>query len=143
MHMKLCVQVERSPLYPVLLHRDGTRAVTYSGAHGDPSPPYTGRAGGGGTRKRERTRSVLSCHLLRHRAALSHDRIRAERGGTHKRHQWSDARTRSTLALCHDLTVNTHGLRTFFMRKHSRPSVGHALGFSLIAHLILILKGYL
>ena len=74
--------------------------------------------------------------------ALSHDRIRAERGGTHKRHQGRIARAWSTLALCRDLTVNTHGLRTFFMRKHGRPSIAHALGFSLIARLLLILKGY-
>ena len=49
-------------------------------------------------------------------------------GGTHKRHRRRDARARSTLALCRDLTVNTHGLRTFFMRKHGRPSVALALG---------------
>jgi len=90
-------------LYLILLHRDGARAETYSGAHGDPSPPYTGRSGGGGTRKRERTRSARSRDLLRHRAALSRERIRAERGGTHKRHRQIDARAPSTLAICHDL----------------------------------------
>ena len=40
-------------------------------------------------------------------------------------------------------SANTHGLRTLFMRKHGRPCVAHALGFSLIACLTLILKGYL
>ena len=102
-----------------------------------PPPPYTGRSGGGGTRKRERTRSARSHDQLCHPAALSRDRIRAERGGTHKRHRRSDARARSILAICRDLTVNTHGLRTFFMRKHGRPSVALALGmrsfFLLIA----------
>ena len=107
-----------------------------------PPPPYTGRPGGGGTVDRERTRSARSCDLLRHCAALSRDLIRVERGGTHKRHRRSDARARSTLALCRDLTVNTHRLRTFFMRKQGRPSVAHALGFLLLACLVLILKGY-
>ena len=68
-------------MYLILLHRDGARAVTYGRAHGDPSPPYTGRSGGGGTRKRERTRSAQSRDLLRHRAALSRDHIWVERGG--------------------------------------------------------------
>jgi len=68
-------------LYLILLRRDGAWVVTYGGAHGDPSPPYTGRSGGGGTRKRERTRSVRSRDLLRHRAALSRDDTRVEGGG--------------------------------------------------------------
>ena len=58
--------------------------MTYGGAHGDPSPPYTGRPGVGGTVERERTRSARSCDLLRHRAARSHDNTRAERGGTYR-----------------------------------------------------------
>jgi hypothetical protein len=41
-------------LYLILLHRDDARAETYGGAHGDPSPQYTGRPGGGGTLERER-----------------------------------------------------------------------------------------
>ena len=48
-----------------------------------------------------------------------------------------------SLALCRNLTVNTHGLRTFFMRKHGWPSVALVLGFFIIARLLLILKGYL
>ena len=39
MRMKLCVKVERGPLYLILLHRDGARAVTYGRAHRDPYPP--------------------------------------------------------------------------------------------------------
>ena len=61
-------------MYLILFHRDGAQAVTYGGAQGDPSPPYTGRSGGGGTRKRERT-------PLRHLAGLSRDDTQAERGG--------------------------------------------------------------
>ena len=76
-------------MYLILLHRDGAQAVTYGGAHGDPSPPYTGRSGGGGTRKRDRTRSARSRDLLRHRAALSRDRI-WRRGGDPPRHRSHD-----------------------------------------------------
>ena len=54
----LCEWVGRGTLYPFLLHRDGDQAVTYGGAHGDPSPPYTGRPGGGGTVDAERTRAA-------------------------------------------------------------------------------------
>ena len=131
-------------MYPILLHRDGAQAETYSGPHGDPSPPYTGRSGGGG-RVRERElgpRDHVTCYVI---AWPCHVTVsgRREGGGTHKRHRLRDERARSTLALCRDLTVNTHGLRTFFMRKHGRPSVAHALGFLLIARLILILKGYI
>ena len=55
-----------------------------------PPPPNTGRSGVGGTRKRERTRSPQPRDLLRHRAALSHDHIRAERGGDPLRHRSCD-----------------------------------------------------
>ena len=41
-------------------------------------------------------------------------------------------RARSTLALCRDLTVNTHGLRTFFMRKHGSPSIAIAYSALII-----------
>jgi len=54
-------------LYLILLHRDGARAETYSRAHGDPSPPYTGRSGGGGTHKRERElgpRNHVTCYVI-------------------------------------------------------------------------------
>ena len=78
------------PLYPILLRRDGARAVTYAGAHGDPSPPYTGRIGGGGTRKRERTLSARSRDQIRHRAAWSRDHSRAERVGYPPRHRSRD-----------------------------------------------------
>ena len=78
------------PLYLILLHRDGAWALTYGRAHGDPSPPYTGRSGGGGTCKREKTRSARSRDLLPHRAALSRDHIRAERGGDPPRHRSLD-----------------------------------------------------
>jgi len=77
----LCVWVERGPFYLILLHRDGARAVTYSRAHGDPSPPYTGRSGGVGTRKRERTWSAQSRDLLCHCSARSHDNPRWRGGG--------------------------------------------------------------
>ena len=89
-------------MYLILLHRDGPRAKTYGGAHGGPSPPYTGRPGGGGTLERERTQSARSGDLLRHPAALSRDHIRAERGGTHRvighvTQDWGrDARARSS-----------------------------------------------
>ena len=33
--MKLCVQVERGPLYPFYLHRDGAWVSMCGGAHGD------------------------------------------------------------------------------------------------------------
>ena len=55
-----------------------------------PPPPYTGRAGGGGTRKRERTRSARSRDLLRHRAALSCDHIQRRGGGDPLRHRSCD-----------------------------------------------------
>ena len=53
-------------------------------------------------------------------------------------------RARSTLALCSDLTVNTHGLHTFFMHKHGRPSIALALGmrsFFAYSALIIDFKG--
>jgi len=68
-------------LYLILLHRDGARAETYGGAHGDPSPPIPRQIWGWGDKKRERTRSARSRDLLCHRAALTRDRIRAEREG--------------------------------------------------------------
>ena len=77
-------------MYIILLHRDGAQAVTYGEAHS--SPPYTGRSGGGGTHKKERTRSALSRDLLHHRAALSRDRIQAERGGDPPLHRSRDTR---------------------------------------------------
>ena len=36
-------------------------------------------------------------------------------------------------ALCHDLTVNTHGLRTFLAYMHGRSIYGHDYCFLLIA----------
>jgi len=88
----LCLWVERGPLYLILLHRDGARAVTYGRAHGDPSPPYTGRSGGGGTRKRERTRSAQSRDLLRHCVARSRDNPGRRGGGDPPRHRSRDTR---------------------------------------------------
>ena len=142
--MKLCVEVERGPLYPFLLHRDSARAITYGGAHGDPSPPYTGRSVGGGTCKRERTRSARSHDLLRHRAALSRDRILAERGGTHCviDHVIQASSAERCACSVYYLTVNTNGLHTFLAYMHGRSICGHDDSFLLIARLILILKGY-
>jgi len=95
-------------LYLILLHRDGARAVTYGGAHGDPSPPYTGRSGGGGTRKRERTRYARSPDLLRHHTALSRDNTR---GGDPLRHRSRDTsfigRELRTLGLVGPMTLPT------------------------------------
>ena len=79
-----------------------------------PPSPYTGSPGGGGTLERERTRSARSHDLLRHRAARSRDTDSA----------------------------NTHGIRTFLAYIHGRPIKGHDDRFSLIARLILIVKGY-
>ena len=79
-------------MYQILLQRDGTQATMCGRTHGDPSPPYTGRCGGGGTRKRERTRYARSPDQLRHRAALSRDGILAERGGDPPRHRSCDTR---------------------------------------------------
>ena len=46
-------------------------------------------------------------------------------------------RAGSTLALCRDLTVNTHGIRTFF--KDGTPSIALALGMrSVFAYSALI-----
>ena len=86
-------------MYLILLHRDGTRAITYGGAHGDPSPPYTGTSGGGGTHKIERTWSAQSCDLLRHCAARSCDHSRAERGGDPPRHRSRGTREMRALGL--------------------------------------------
>ena len=135
-------------MYLILLHRDGARAETYSGAQGDPSPPYTGRSGGGGTRKRERTRSARSRDLLHHRVALSRDQIWAERGGTHRvighvTQASSAERCTRWVYYCpmpgkgSKYHWNTH----LIVRKRGRPSVALALGFLLIARLLLILKG--
>ena len=52
---------------------------------------------------------------------------------------------RSDIALAlvmKELTVNTHGIRTFLAYIHGRPIYGHDDRFSLIARLLLILKGY-
>jgi len=47
--------VERGPLYLILLHRDGARAITYGGAYGDPSPHIHRQTwAGGGVHIRER-----------------------------------------------------------------------------------------
>ena len=80
MRMKLCVYVERSPLYPVLLHRDGARALTYGEAHGDPSPHTQAEMGVGGTHKRERTRSRdhVTCYVI---ARTCHVTVSGRRGG--------------------------------------------------------------
>ena len=135
-------------MYQILLHRDGSRALTYGGARGDPSPQYTGRSGGGGRRKRERTWSARSRDLLCHRAALSLDELRAERGGTHRvighvtqASSWRDACARSTLALCRGREVNTTGIRTFLVRKRGRPNVALALVFFAYSVLIIDFKG--
>jgi len=131
-------------LYLILLHRDGAQAETYDGAHGATSPPHTQADLGVGGRVRERElgpRDHVTSYVI---ARPCHVTVSGRRGGgTHKRHQRRDARARSTLALCRDLTVNTHGICTFFLRKDGRPSVALALVFLLIAHLLLILKGYL
>jgi len=126
-------------LYPILLHRDGAQAVTYGGAHGDPSPPYTGRSWGGGTRKRERTRSARSRDLLHHPPAWSRDNTRAERGGDTPRHRSRDTSFIGGELRALGLTVNTNGIRTFLVYMHGRPIYGHDNPFLLIARLILIL----
>ena len=81
MRMKLCVSVERSPLYPVLLHRDGARAVTYGGAHGDPSPPIHRQIWGWGGHVRERElrpRDHVTFYVI---ARPCHVNISRRRGG--------------------------------------------------------------
>ena len=116
-----------------------------------PPPPYTGRAGGGGTRKRERTRSARSRDLLRHRAALSCDHIQRRGGGTHRvighvtQASSVEGCTRSVYyypmpGKGRKYHRNTH---LSIVRKRGRPSDALALGFLLIARLLLILKGYL
>jgi hypothetical protein len=130
-------------LYLILLHRDGARAVTYGGAHGDPSPPHTQADLGVGGRVRERTRSERSRDLLRHRAALSHDDTWAERGGDPPRHRSRDTsfiggELRALSLVCpmprlnSKYTGNTHLFSVHARQDHIR----------LIACFILILKGY-
>ena len=54
-------------MYPVLLHRDGAQAVTYGGAHGDPSPPNTQADLGVGGHVRERElgqRDHVTCYVI-------------------------------------------------------------------------------
>ena len=123
-------------MYLILLHRDGARAVTFGGAQGDPSPPYTGRSGGRGTCNRERTQSSRSRDLIRHCAALSRDHIRAERGGDPPRRRSCDTSfiggELRALSLVGPMPrLNTHGIRTFLVRKRGRPSVALASGFRL------------
>ena len=78
-------------MYPILLHSDGARAITYCGAHGDPSPPYTGQLGGWGQLMCKRTwGAARSRDLSRDRAAQSRDNTWAERGGDPPRHRSCD-----------------------------------------------------
>ena len=74
----------RGPLYPILLHRDGARAVTYGGAHVDPSPPYKADLGvGGHVRERELgPRNHVTSYVI---ARPCHVTISVRRGGgTHR-----------------------------------------------------------
>ena len=83
---------------------------------------------------------------------VSRDDTRAERGGDPQRNRSCDTSVIGRemrvlgllLPLCRGRNVNTDNIRSFFMCRYGRPSVAHALSFSLIARLILIiLKGYL
>ena len=54
-------------MYLILLHRDGTRAVTYGRAHGDPSPPHTQADLGVGGQERERElgpHDLVTCYVI-------------------------------------------------------------------------------
>ena len=119
-------------MYLILLHRDGARAVTYGRSHGDPSPPYTGRSGGVGTRKKERTRSAQSRDLLHHRAARSRDNPGLREGGDPPRQRSRDTsfiggelRALSLVGpmprLNSKYTWNTHLFSVHARQAHIRP----------------------
>ena len=136
-------------MYPILLHRDGARAVTYGKAHGDPSPPYTGRSGGGGTRKRERTRSARSRDLLSHRAARSRDHSWVERGEDPPCHRSHDTRqiggemlALGLLGPMPQLDSKYTWIMHLFSVHAQQATYSHDDCFLLLAYLILILKWY-
>ena len=70
-------------MYLILLHRDGAQAVTYSGAHVDPSPPHTQADLGMGGRVRERElglRDHVTCYVI---TRPCHVTVSGRRGGGH------------------------------------------------------------
>ena len=67
-------------MYLILLHRDGARAETYGGAHGDPSPHTQADLGVGG-RVREGELSPLN-HVTNYVITLPcHVTVSGRRGG--------------------------------------------------------------
>ena len=115
----------------ILLHRDGAPAVTYGGAHRDPSPHTQADLGvGGHVRERELgPRDHMTCYVI---TRPCHVTIPGRRGGDPLRHRSRDtifiSRELRTLGLVGPLphlnskyTQNTHLFSVHARQAHIRP----------------------